>query len=66
VLDAAGVVFRTIDAERDGLYLRASATRIPDTIRIVARDGTVLDTLHPIAMDAANREAVAASGDAAD
>lgn len=66
VLDAAGRVVRTVEAREDGLYLRASATQVPDTIRVMARDGTVLRTLHPAAMAADNLDAVASSGSAAD
>lgn len=66
VLDATGRVVRTVDAREDGLYLRASATQVPDTIRVMARDGTVLRTLHPAAMAADNLDAVASSGSAAD
>ncbi|MBL8775170.1 MAG: hypothetical protein JNK12_04540 [Acidimicrobiales bacterium] len=66
VLGATGRVVRTVDAREDGLYLRASATQVPDTIRVVARDGTVLRTLHPAAMAADNLDAVASSGSAAD
>lgn len=66
VLDASGRIVRTLASMDDGLYLRAPATQMPETVRIVARDGTVLRTLHPIDMEAANQEAVAASDDAAD
>ena len=66
VVDAAGEALRTVRAEGDGLYLRASASQVPDTIRVVARDGTVLRTLYPAAMAADNLDAVASSGSAAD
>lgn len=64
VVDADGAV-RTVGSTDDGLSLAAQATRIPDTVRIVARDGTVLRVLHPAAMESANDAAVAAGSAAA-
>lgn len=66
VVDASGRVIRTVDAEDEGLYVQASAAQIPDTIRVMGRDGTVLRALHPAAMAAANEQAVDATGAAAD